>query len=460
MTLTASYQTLVEKQRAFFMAKGCFSYHYRYQQLQRLKKAILANENALQAALYKDLGKSEYEGYLTEIGFVLHEISTTLKQLKGWMKPKKVRTPLLSQPARSYIHADARGVCLIIAPFNYPASLCLSPLIAAIAAGNCCVVKTSELTPHVSGVLKTMLNATFDAEYIECINGEVEHASALLAQRFDHIFFTGSSDVGKIVMQAAAKQLTPVTLELGGKSPCIVCADANIDIAVKRIVYGKMLNAGQTCVAPDYILVDEKIKSIFLAKLKQRVIDLYGEDASQSVDFGRMVSERHTARVSQLIAQDKVYVGGQVDIEQRFIAPTILHNIALTDDVMQEEIFGPVLPVMSFSEPQEVFAIIQSLPSHPLAAYIFSQSKPTQNVFATHIQAGGIAINHCVQHLVNPHLPFGGVGSSGIGSYHGKHGFDAFSHQKSVLKAATWFDLPLIYPPYQNKLSWLKKILK
>jgi len=460
MTLTSSYQQLVEKQRAFFIANKPFSFAYREQQLLLLKSSIIVHQSALTEALFLDLGKSEYESYLTEIGFVLHELSLTIKQLKKWMKPEKVKTPLLSQPATSCIHSDPLGVCFIVAPFNYPASLCLSPLIAAIAAGNCSVLKTSELTPHVSEVLKQIINSVFAPEYIECINGEVEHSTALLAQKFDHIFFTGSSEVGKIVMQAAAKHLSPVTLELGGKSPCIVCADANIDVAVKRIVYGKMLNAGQTCVAPDYVLVDDSIKEQFIAKLTQRIKTLYGEDASQNPDFGRMVSTRHTERVGKLIDADKVLIGGDVNIEQRYIAPTIMHNVELTDEIMQQEIFGPVLPVIGFSDFESVLSVIQSLPSHPLAAYIFSQDKRIQDTLTVNIQAGGVAINHCIQHLVNPHLPFGGVGSSGMGSYHGKHGFDTFSHKKSVLKAATWFDLPVIYPPYKNKLSWLKAILK
>lgn len=460
MTLTFSYEQAVERQRAFFIGNKPFTLIYRLQQLNLLKTAIISHEKALIDALFLDLNKSEYECYLTEIGFVLHELSLTIKQLKHWIKPNKVKTPLLSQPATSAIHSDPLGVCLIFSPFNYPVSLCLSPLIAAIAAGNCCILKTSELTPNVSRVLKQLIKATFDPEYIECISGDVEHATALLAQKFDHIFFTGSTDVGKLIMQEAAKSLTPVTLELGGKSPCIVCSDANIDIAVKRIVYGKMLNAGQTCVAPDYVLVHDSIKTLFLTKLTQRITALYGADASQCEDFGRMVSRRHTQRINQMIDSNKVIVGGDVDVENRYIAPTVLDNVALTDDIMQEEIFGPVLPVIGFSDYQEVLSIIQSLPSHPLAAYIFSDNKQTQNALISKIQAGGIAVNHCVQHLVNPHLPFGGVGSSGMGSYHGKHGFDCFSHQKSVLKAATWFDLSLIYPPYKGKLSLIKKILK
>ncbi|MDA7747251.1 aldehyde dehydrogenase [Psychromonas sp.] len=453
-------EAIVRNQRECFAVNQNRSFAERQQQLRLLKAAILAHENALSEALALDLGKPQFESYMTEIGFVLHELTATIKQLKSWMKPKKVSTPLLSQPAVSHIHASPLGVCLIISPFNYPVALCFSPLIAAIAAGNCCVIKTSELTPNVSIVLKQLIASVFPPEYVNCINGGVEEVSALLAQKFDHIFFTGSSEVGKLVMQQAAKHLTPVTLELGGKSPCIVCADANIDIAVKRIVYGKMLNAGQTCVAPDYLLVDDAIKEQFLRKLTQRITELYGADAQLSKDFGRMVNERHTQRISELIDADKVILGGQVDIENRYIAPTVMDNVKLSDPIMQQEVFGPVLPVLGFSELSQVLDIIQQLPAHPLSAYIFSGNKTTQHLLVSKIQAGGIAINHCIQHLVNPNLPFGGVGLSGIGSYHGKHGFDRFSHQKSVYKAATWFDLALIYPPYKNKLTLLKKILK
>lgn len=458
--LMADYEQRVQAQRTFFMKNKPFSLAYRVQQLTRLKQAVTANKSALIGALDVDLHKSEFEAYLTEVGFVLNELTDTIKHLKKWMKPKKVSTPYFLQPAKSHIHATPLGVCLIISPFNYPVSLCLSPLIAALAAGNTCIIKTSELTPNVSRVLTSLINATFASEYVHCISGEVEHVTALLAQKFDHIFFTGSSEVGKIVMQQAAKQLTPVTLELGGKSPCIVCADANIDIAVKRIVYGKMLNTGQTCVAPDYVLVDDSIKQTFLDKLVARITELYGDNAFNNEALGRIVNQRHTQRISELIEQDKVLVGGQFDIEQGYIAPTVMTNVDLSDAIMQQEIFGPVLPVLGFTNYDQVLQVIEHLPAHPLAAYIFSESKQTQALLNSKIQAGGIAINHCVQHLANPNLPFGGVGLSGIGSYHGKHGFDCFSHQKSVLSASTWLDLPLLYPPYKNKLSLLKRLFK
>lgn len=459
-SLNVAYEELVQGQRAFFMGNQPFSFAYRQQQLSMLSNAIVDNQDALIAALALDLNKPAFEAYMTEVGFVLNELKHTIKRLKRWMRPQKVRTPFFLQPASSAIQSSSLGVCLIISPFNYPVSLCLSPLIAALAAGNCCIVKTSELTPNVSRVLQQLINSTFSSDYVHCINGDVEHVTALLAQKLDHIFFTGSSAVGKIVMQQAAQQLTPVTLELGGKSPCIVCADANIDIAVKRIVYGKMLNTGQTCVAPDYVLVHESVKDVFLQKLVKRINTLYGHDVINNPDFGRIVNIKHTQRISQLIELSKVIVGGQFNIEQRYVAPTVLANVEMSDAIMQEEVFGPVLPVLSFSELSEVFNIIRALPHHPLAAYVFSENNNTQNELVTKIQAGGIAINHCIQHLANPNLPFGGVGLSGMGSYHGKHGFDCFSHQKSVLKAATWFDISLIYPPYKNKLSLIKRLLK
>lgn len=460
LSLDALFEQMLRQQRTFFVTHQPFSLRYREQQLRLLKDAIVEHQNALTEALSLDLNKSEFESYMTEIGLVLNELQHTIKQLKHWLKPQKVSTPFFLQPATSYIHSTPLGVCLIISPFNYPVALTLSPLIAALAAGNCCTVKTSELTPNVSRVLKQLLNSIFSPDYVHCVNGNVEHVTALLAQKYDHIFFTGSTEVGKLVMKQAAAHLTPVTLELGGKSPCIVCADANIEIAVKRIVYGKMLNAGQTCIAPDYVLVDDSVKALFLEKIVQRIESIYGKDASKSEDFGRLVNVKHTLRISKLIDPDKVIVGGQVDIERRYIAPTVMANVKLTDPVMQQEIFGPVLPVISFSELDEVLTIIGQLSGHPLAAYIFSEDKQVQHLLLSKIQAGGIAVNHCLQHAANPNLPFGGVGNSGIGRYHGKFGFDCFSHQKSIFKAATWLDLTFVYPPYKGKLSMLKKLLK
>lgn len=454
------YTALVNQQRRYFHQIAPSGLAFRKQQLLILKKAIQTYQLQLVDALHQDLGKPVYESYMTEIGLALHEISFAVKQLKAWMADKKVKTPLLSQPAKSYIHSSPLGVCLIIAPFNYPAGLSFSPLIAAIAAGNCCILKTSELTPNVSRVLKALISDSFAEQYIYCVEGGVEQTQALLAEKFDHIFFTGSTQVGRIIMQAAATTLTPVTLELGGKSPCVICKDADLDIAVKRIIYAKMLNAGQTCVAPDYLLVDESIKNTLVNKLTKRISELYGSDASQSPDFARIVNKQHTQRLAKLIDNNKVVIGGQVNIEQCYIAPTLLDNVELSDAVMQEEVFGPILPILTFKQLDEVYDTVKQLSQHPLAAYIYSANKATQAELVKNIQAGGIAINHCLQQIVNPYLPFGGVGESGMGSYHGQQGFKCFSHQKSVLKAATWFDLSLLYPPYKGKLKKLKMLLK
>ncbi len=451
---------IVLKQHMFFSSLATQSYDFRINGLQKLKKGITKFESQFRTALKDDLGKSEFESYVTEIGFVLHDLTNTIKHLKKWMKPKRIRTPLLSQPASSKIHFTPLGVNLIISPFNYPIGLTFAPLIAAIAAGNTSVVKVSELTPNVSKVIQSLIGDTFDPEYIAFIPGEVPETTLLLKQKFDHIFFTGSPRIGSIVMEAAAKHLTPVTLELGGKSPCIVHSDANMNIAVNRIVYGKFMNAGQTCVAPDYVMVHQSVKDEFLEKIKQRIINLYGEDASLSPDFGRIVNEQHHHRIVSLIDQDKVIVGGQFNKVDRYIAPTVMKNVTLKDNVMAEEIFGPILPVMEYNNFDSIFDTIAKLPQHPLSCYIFSESKTVQNELISRIQFGGGCINHCIQHLVNPNLPFGGVGESGIGSYHGFNGFERFSHKKSILKAASWLDLSLIYPPYQGKAKSIRRIMK
>mgnify|MGYP002725641360 CR=1 FL=1 len=451
---------IIRNQRAFFNSSATRSRRFRMKQLGKLKEGLQRYEARFAAALAQDLGKSEFEAYATEIGFTLHELTRTMKQLKRWMRPKKVRTPLLLQPASSRIEFSPLGVNLIISPFNYPAGLTFAPLIAAIAAGNTAVVKTSELTPNVSEVIKELIEELFEPEYVAYVPGEVHQTTLLLAQVFDHIFFTGSPRVGSIVMEAAAKHLTPVTLELGGKSPCIVHSDAKIKIAVNRIVYGKFMNAGQTCVAPDYVLVHRSVKAKFLEQLEQRIRSVFGDDASSSPDFGRIVSDRHHSRILGLIDPDNVILGGEFDRARRYISPTVMANVSLDDEVMKEEIFGPVLPVLEYGDIDDVRNIVAGLPQHPLACYIFSESRAVQEELISSIQFGGGCINHCLQHLANPNLPFGGVGESGIGSYHGFSGFERFSHKKSILKAASWFDMPLIYRPYRGKLKMVRKVMK
>lgn len=451
---------IVKQQHEYFKTGVTKSFQSRIDSLRKLKAALTMYESVMHEALKKDLGKPEFESFLSETGFCIHDISTTISKLKSWMKPKWKLTSLLTQPGSSRVVYSPLGVNLIIAPYNYPVMLTFSPLIAAIAAGNTAVIKTSEITPNCSAIIRKIINETFNPEYIVHIEGEVNETTILLQQKFEHIFFTGSPRVGSIVMSAAAKNLTPITLELGGKSPCIVHEDAKLDIAINRIVSSKFLNAAQTCVAPDYVLVHKAVKEVFLSKLKDRIISVYGEDASTSPDFARIVSDNHFQRVCKLIDQQKVIVGGQSDAETRFIAPTVMRDVTLTDKIMSDEIFGPVLPVLEYESINDIYSIVDQLPHHPLACYIFSESSTFQNKIINNIQSGGACINNCIFHAANHHIPFGGVGESGMGSYHGFDGFECFSHKKGVLKAATWIEIPLTYAPYGKKINILRKIMK
>jgi aldehyde dehydrogenase (NAD+) len=451
---------IVARQRAFFASGATRPYDARIDALTRLRAAIGRHEAALHAALKQDLGKPEFEAFSAETGFCRHELSDTIRQLKRWMKPQRVRTSILVQPGTSTIRYEPLGVNLIIAPFNYPVMLAFSPLTAAIAAGNTAVVKTSELTPACSDAIKQVIDETFDPAYVACVTGGVQETTALLAQRFDHIFFTGSTRVGTIVMRSAAEHLTPVTLELGGKSPCIVHRDANLEVAANRIVAGKFANAGQTCIAPDYLLVHREIGDRFLEALKRRITACFGNDPAQSPDFGRMVNDGHFARVARMIQPDKVVIGGETDAARRYIAPTVLKGVTLDDPSMEEEIFGPVLPVMDYTELSQVYDTVARLPRHPLACYVFSESGEVQREIMETIQFGGGCVNNCILHVVNPHLPFGGVGTSGIGAYHGFHGFEQFSHKKGILKTPTLLDIPLLYAPYGDKIRWLRRVMK
>ncbi len=451
---------IVTAQQQYFNSRATMEYEFRIKALNTLKQAVQKYETRFIAALKQDLGKSEFEAYATEVGFVLHDLGLTIKQLKKWMRPQRVKSSFLVQPASSSLVPTPLGVNLIISPFNYPMQLAFAPLTAAIAAGNTVVLKTSELTPAVSRVTQDLINETFDPRFIAYVPGQVPETTLLLKQKFSHIFFTGSPRVGAIVMAAAAKHLTPVTLELGGKSPCIVHWDARLDITVNRIAYGKFINAGQTCIAPDYCLVHKDIAEEFLDRMKKRILDIYGMDASLSPDLGRIISAGHHRRLVSLIDPDKVVIGGQADEAARFIAPTLMRDVTLEDKIMSEEIFGPILPVMTYSHFDEVFTTIAQLPQHPLACYLFSESRAVQQKLMSSIQFGGGCINHCIQHIVNSHLPFGGVGESGMGRYHGYAGFQQFSHAKGILTACSKLDLPLLYPPYGPKLKWIRKLLK
>lgn len=428
-----NYADLVKRQRAFFKSGQTKPIQYRIDSLNTLQNAIHTNEKEILAALRKDLNKSEAEGYSSEIKLVLEEIKYSLENLEAWMEPKKVETPAFITDASSVIYPEPYGNSLIIAPWNYPFQLAISPLVGAIAAGNCAVLKPSEFTPTTSGVIAKLIKENFPEEFITVIEGEVETSTALLKEKFDYIFFTGSTNVGKVVMEAASKHLTPVTLELGGKSPCIVHNDADLATAAKRIARGKFLNAGQTCVAPDYLLIQRDVKEQFLSKLKEAIHGIYGEDISKNPDFPKIVNEKQFKRLITFLDEGKIYFGGTTDASRHFIEPTILEQISWDDSIMKEEIFGPILPVIVYDDINEIIEEITNRPK-PLAFYIFSESKEMQDEFLYRISFGGGCINETLAHLTSPYLPFGGVGESGMGSYHGKASFDTFSHHKSVLK--------------------------
>ena len=452
-------QNILTDQRQFFNSGRTKNLDFRLENLSRLKKAIIQNEATILKALKNDLYKSAYEGYLTEIGLALEEIRFVSRRLRSWVKPRKVRTPYVLWFGSSTIYSEPYGISLIISPWNYPIQLTILPLIGSIAAGNCTVIKPSEYAPHTSAMISEIIERHFDSHYITVVEGDTQISKDLLNERFDYIFFTGSVAVGKNVMSAAAKFLTPVTLELGGKSPCVVDQDVNIDMAARRITSGKFINSGQTCTAPDYLLVHPSNTQKLLDKIKEYLHKFYGEDPQKSPDYVRIINKRQFDRLAALLDKDDIIVGGQTDPEDLYIAPTLLQNVSWNDPVMQDEIFGPILPVLVFEDLSEVIATINSRP-RPLALYFFSNQRDNYQRIVEEVSFGGGCINDTLSHLVNPHLPFGGTGSSGMGGYHGKASFDTFSHQKSIFKKWFNFDLPLRFPPYKNKLSILKNILR
>ena len=455
---TAQIRELLRRQRAFFNQGNTQPVEFRLAQLKRLKQAVIDHQPEILAAVKADLNKPELEAYLTEIG-VTKEINYAIKHLRTWVKPKSVSLPLEQLPASGRICPEPLGVVLIIGPWNYPFMLMISPLIGAIAAGNCALLKPSELAPQTSRVLATLIQKTFDPSYVAVVEGGLEISQALLAEQFDHIFFTGSTQVGRVVMTAAAQHLTPVTLELGGKSPCIVDSDIQLDYTARRIVWGKFLNAGQTCIAPDYLLVNRQIKPALLAAMQQAIHEFYGEDPAQSPDYGRIVNDRHFGRLSQLLQDGQLVTGGIVDPAQRYIAPTILDQVGLDTAVMQDEIFGPILPVLDYGDIGEAIALIKARPK-PLALYLFTRNAALQESVLTQTSSGGVCINDTVMQIAPSSLPFGGVGQSGMGSYHGKASFDGFSHYKSVMVKNFWFDINWRYAPYAGKLELFKKIIR
>ncbi|MDY6938631.1 MAG: aldehyde dehydrogenase [Cyanobacteriota bacterium] len=456
MQTLSPIDNILDRQRQFFATGKTKNINFRIEQLERLKQAILDRQQAIVEAVNADLRRPEFEAYF-EIASI-SEVKYALKRLKSWTKPKWMGMPLDQFPASAWIYPEPLGVVLIIGPWNYPFQLLISPLVGAIAAGNCAILKPSEIAENTSRVVADLIRDTFDPEFVAAIEGGVETSQQLLEQKFDRIFFTGGTKIGRIVMEAAAKNLTPVTLELGGKSPCIVDADVDLNVAAKRITWGKFINAGQTCIAPDYLLVDRKVKSELLEGIKKYIGEFYGDDPSQSPDFARLIGQRHFDRVAEFVNDGKVVIGGETKPEERYIAPTVLDEISWDDPVMEDEIFGPILPVLEYTNLSEAIEQVNQRPK-PLALYIFSRDKQKQKQVLSQTSSGGVCVNDTVMQVGVTALPFGGVGDSGIGSYHGKYSFDTFSHYKSVLNKGLWLDLDWRYAPYEGKLDFLKKVI-
>jgi aldehyde dehydrogenase (NAD+) len=452
---------ILDKQRNYFNTGATRALDFRMEKLSILKKSIQKNEKQIAEALWSDLHKSEFEAYETEIGIILDEINYVMKHLKAWSKTKKVRTPLTHFLSSSYIYSEPYGVSLIISPWNYPFQLLIAPLIGAIAAGNCAMLKPSENSPKTTEVIIKIIEESFTEEFVSVVEpyGGKESAEAILKEEFDYIFFTGSVPVGKIVMAAASKHLTPVTLELGGKSPCIVDKDADIKLAAKRIAWGKYLNAGQTCVAPDYIMVHESVKLQLLTEITRCIKEFFGENPADSKDFPRIINERQFDRLVGLLGKGNIITGGEYSKTEKYIAPTIIDNITWDDPIMLDEIFGPILPIMEFEDLEKVIKTVNSKPK-PLALYFFSNNKKQQERIIKMVPYGGGCINDTIMHVASSYLPFGGVGASGMNAYHGKGSYDVFSHKKSVIKKSNLIDVKIRYAPYNDKIKLLKKLMK
>ena len=458
---TEDVEKLISIQRDYFYSGMTRSTDFRKRQLEKLAKSIKKYEKDVIKALNLDLGKSEFESYTNEVGMVLSSIRYMLKQIDEWVKPEEVKTPLSLQPAKSFIIREPYGVTLIIAPFNYPFQLVMEPLIGAIIGGNTAVIKPSESAVHTCAIIKTIIEETFEPQYIQVVEGEKEEVTALIQSSFDYIFFTGSVAVGKVIMRAAAERLTPITLELGGKSPTIVDHTANLELAAKRIVWGKFNNNGQTCVAPDYVLVQQSVYQEFVALLKKTIQQFFGENPRESKDYGRIINHKQLERLAQLLEIEKNHItyGGTYDLQDRYIEPTILENISWTNPIMEDEIFGPILPIMAYDHLQSAIEQIRRLPK-PLAAYFFSEHEQAIDYFLEQLSFGGGCINDTITHVGNIHLPFGGVGPSGVNAYHGKASFENFTHPKSIMQRSTKVTNDLLYPPYKNKVKLVRMVLK
>lgn len=435
-----------------------YSINERKEALKKLLKNIIVHEEEILEALQKDFRKPRFESVVSETSYVINDLKYTLKNLSTWAKPKRVFPSLLNFPSTDYIYKEPYGKVLIISPWNYPFQLAISPLIAAVAAGNSVTLKPSELTPYTSTVVSKIVRESFNIKHVVVVTGDATIAQDLLKKRWDYIFFTGSVPVGKIVAQAAAQHLTPVTLELGGKSPCIIDETANLPLAAKRIIWGKLFNAGQTCIAPDYVVVHYRMKKKLIPLLIKEIENALGENPEQSEDFARIINLKNWKRQLSLIENQFILYGGQSNEENLYLAPTLLDEPIAESPVMQEEIFGPILPIITYENKENLYRILNRY-EKPLALYLFSEDRKFQKEILSTFSFGGGCINDTLTHFTNKNLPFGGVGHSGMGAYHGKLGFDSFSHKKSVVKKANWLDIPLRYAPYQGKLNIIKRIL-
>lgn len=442
-------EKIVEAQKEYFSTGVTLPLSFRHDALRRLKESILRNEDEINAALQADLGKSAAETYMCETGMTIAELNYVDRHLNRWWKPKRVLTPLAQFHAKSFTVRDPYGSVLIMSPWNYPFMLTMEPLVGALACGNCCVLKPSRYSPATSAIIRKIIAECFPPEYVTVVEGGRQENQALLDQDFDYIFFTGGVDVGKEVMRRAAEHLTPVTLELGGKSPCIVDASANLKLAAKRLAFGKLLNCGQTCVAPDYLLIDRRVEQEFIEYLKEQITAMVGEDPAANTDYVHMINEKHYERIMDLMEPDKITFGGTSDPETFRIHPTIMQGITGSEPVMQEEIFGPILPVIAYDSIDEAIRFINDRP-HPLALYLFTSDRATEKRFLREVTFGGGCINDTIIHLATSRMGFGGVGNSGMGSYHGRKSIETFSHEKSIVKKYTWMDMPVRYAPYSE----------
>ena len=451
-----SLKSIIDNQINYFSSKKTIDIASRINSLKKLLKEIKASENEIELALYKDLGKSKGESYLTEINFVYTEINIALKNIKKWTKRKAVKSSLINFPSSDYIVPEPYGLTLHISPWNYPFQLSIAPLIGAVAAGNTVVLKPSEYSKNTSLLLEKILSNVFDPGHVVVVNGGVDISTKLLEFKWDYIFFTGSIGVGKIIAKAAANNLTPTTLELGGKNPCIVDETASIEISAKRIVWGKFTNCGQTCIAPDFIVVNKKIKNKFIDALKKQIVKIYGNNVVDNDEYGRIISDKHMNYLVSLLEKENIIHGGKFNFDDKFFEPTLVEINNLESKIMEDEIFGPILPIIDYDDFKEVHDIIKKY-SHPLALYIFTKKKEFGRKFLESYPFGGGAINDTVMHIANDRLPFGGVGQSGMGKYHGESTFNTFSHFKPYLNKPLWIDPPLRYPPFKNKINFLKK---